>query len=227
MRASKIRHKDEDRIMVEFPYSSEISLIIRGIPDAKWSKTLKAWHIPYTKAAFTQLKNLFPEIEYPQKPSSETAIPKNKIEELVSESDSQVLNIRKEISIMLVGRKILIKLPKNEIDTRFIVGIRFSRWDGKNFCWIVPNYPGNLDLIKDYFNERISDILLHEEIDVKTSTGINRKIGKTDLLIIKTKPIISFFMIKIKKNYLNQLMKLWVFLFHKIICGNGHGLFQI
>lgn len=68
MKASKIIHKGENRIKVEFPYSKESTIKIKQIPDAKWSKTLSAWHIPYTKEAFTELKKQFPELEFETKP---------------------------------------------------------------------------------------------------------------------------------------------------------------
>jgi len=63
IKASKIRHLNEDRIKVDFPYNHEISLLLKQVPDAQWSKTHGAWHIPYTKIAFEQLKSLFPDIE--------------------------------------------------------------------------------------------------------------------------------------------------------------------
>ncbi|MFH1161031.1 MAG: hypothetical protein V1733_08800, partial [bacterium] len=67
MRASKIDFEGEIRIKVEFPYNRETVLMIKQIPDARWSKILNAWHIPYRKDVFGQLKQLFPEVEYPNK----------------------------------------------------------------------------------------------------------------------------------------------------------------
>lgn len=67
MKAEKIIHKGEPRIKVDFPYNKSITAILRQIPDAKWSQTKKVWHIPYTKEAFNQLKELFPDIEFPNK----------------------------------------------------------------------------------------------------------------------------------------------------------------
>ncbi|MEI7587735.1 hypothetical protein [Runella sp.] len=63
IKASKILHRNEDRIKVDFPYNREISLLLKQIPDAQWSKSHGAWHIPYTKTAFEELKSLFPDIE--------------------------------------------------------------------------------------------------------------------------------------------------------------------
>ena len=64
MKASKIQHRSEIRIRVDFGYNAELVSKLRQIADARWSKTMGAWHIPYTKEAFGQLKELFPEVEY-------------------------------------------------------------------------------------------------------------------------------------------------------------------
>ena len=63
MKVSKIIHRNETRIRVDFPYNNEMVSKLRQIPDAKWSKTFAAWHIPYTKEAYEQLKGLFPDLE--------------------------------------------------------------------------------------------------------------------------------------------------------------------
>ena len=63
MKASKITHRSVARIRVDFPYNQEMVSLLRQIADARWSKTLGAWHIPYTKEAFGQLKALFPNLE--------------------------------------------------------------------------------------------------------------------------------------------------------------------
>jgi integrase/recombinase XerD len=59
------------------------------------------------------------------------------------------------------------------------------RWERKQFCWIIPNYPGNLDLIRNYFKERISELTICEEIEATTKGDTKRLVGKADLLVIK------------------------------------------
>jgi len=184
MRATKIIHRGESRIKVDFPYNQEIAALIKQIPDAKWSRTIAAWHIPYGKNEFNQLKALFPQIEYPQKVIVEKPEETKVISPLPdSHRHSQKI---KGISIQVIGRSIIVKLPKNALDTHFILSLRYSRWDAKQFCWIVPNYPGNLDLIKDYFKDRISELIIHEEVETKTSTVAQKSIKANELLIIKT-----------------------------------------
>ena len=71
MKANKINHKNEYRIKVDFPFDREKVQKIKQIAHAKWSERLNAWHIPYSKTAFEHLKNLFPEVDYLNKITSE------------------------------------------------------------------------------------------------------------------------------------------------------------
>jgi len=184
MRATKIIHKGEPRIKVDFPYNNGIAQLIKKIPGTKWSKTMNAWHIPFCKKEFNQLKTLFPEIEYPKKFNSVKPAKLNIVSPM-PESSGKLQTI-KNVSVQVLGRNIIIKLPKNTLDKQFIISIRYSRWDAKQFCWIVPNYPGNLDLVTDYFKGRISELIIHDEYEVKTSTSTQTTIKTNELLIIKT-----------------------------------------
>jgi site-specific recombinase XerD len=190
MKATKIIHREETRIKVDFPYNQEFIRLLRQIEGAKWSQTHRAWHIPYTKEAFGKLKSLFPEIEVdkPEKAEAQkeempkpTSIPKiENVEEVNLPKISSVL-------VEVIGRKIILKLPKNEIDTKFILTLRFSKFDKVQKVWLVPNYSDNLELIKAYFKDRISKITIHKEVEVKTGQETTHKIGEKDILVIKTK----------------------------------------
>ncbi len=59
MKASKILHKGNERIKLEFANTTENNKLLRKIAGSTWSKTHHAWHIPYSKEAFGQLKMLF------------------------------------------------------------------------------------------------------------------------------------------------------------------------
>jgi integrase/recombinase XerD len=63
MKATKITLQQELRIRVDFPHDSLKVQQIKTIPDARWSASLKAWHIPYSTEAFNLLKRLFPQVE--------------------------------------------------------------------------------------------------------------------------------------------------------------------
>lgn len=74
MKASKIIHRNATRIRVDFPYNAEMVSKLRQIPNARWSKTMGAWHVPYTSEAFEQLKELFPEVEYEAEAKAEAKV---------------------------------------------------------------------------------------------------------------------------------------------------------
>jgi site-specific recombinase XerD len=187
IKASRIIHNSENRILVEFPFDQAATTKLKQIKGSCWSKTLKAWHIPYTKEAFEQLRIIFPNLEYENKNKSEekTAATANQTQPEKFPEQSKV--VRNNISITVTGRRIMIKLPKQDTDTRFLSSIKYSRWDKKQFCWIIPNYPGNLELLKDHFKERITEITVHEEMAVEAGQSTVRELKKNDLLIIKTK----------------------------------------
>lgn len=175
MKATKIIHKGEERIKVDFPYNQDIASKLRQINGAKWSATYKAWHIPSTKADFEQLKNLFPEIVYPKKVNDDTEKP------VLS-----ALKNENRVFIDVFERKILIKLPKNDDDTQFLLKFRFSKWDAKQFCWIIPNYKNHLVLLQNYFNNRKAEVVYHETTNINPSTATKRVANKNELLVIKT-----------------------------------------
>jgi len=192
---SKINHRSEDRLKVEFPYNTVISNQIKQIRNSAWSQTLKAWHIPCTEDALVELKKLFPDTVFDLKSMEGSAIHKPNIDpeaqqkafehKIKSNYDSQWKIDRNKIKVEVIGRKIMIKLPKNDADIRFINTLKYSRWDGRMFLWEIPNYPGNLDLIKDHFNGRIDEMIIHDKFDVSIKNE-TFTIGFKELLIIKT-----------------------------------------
>ncbi len=189
MEASLLIHKDEKRIKIDFPYNNDISSKLRQIPDAKWSKTHRAWHIPYSKTSFELLKKLFPDVEYPKKV---TSIKNEEIEhipkpvEQPEKINQTAFQKTSSVSILVFGRSIAVKLPKNDLDTQFILSLRFSRWDAKQYCWVVPNYDKNLELLKSYFKGRIKELIVHEAFETNAADNVERKMGRNELLIIKT-----------------------------------------
>lgn len=164
MKASKIIHKNEERIKIEFPFNNEMASKIRQIPDARWSKTHGAWHVPYNFDAYNLLIRLFPDIEISklhkaEKSTPTVATPKTEIIEKEAPIPArQSITNKNEIAIELSGKSIFLKMPKNETDIQFVRTFQYVRWDNAHFKWMVPNYGKNLELIKNYFNTRITRI---------------------------------------------------------------------
>ena len=190
IKTTRIFHRDEERLKLEFPYNIFIVSQIKQLPRAAWSQTHRAWHIPFTEEAIGGLLKIFPDTEIncstvikPEPESLPPAInqvPDQKV------SNQGIFPDRNRIKIEVIGRKIILKLPKNDTDTKFINSLKFSRWDGRMFCWQIPNYPGNLDMLKDYFGSRIDELIIHEKFDVSAHNE-TYTIGNNELLIIKTR----------------------------------------
>lgn len=92
-----------------------------------------------------------------------------------------------EIKIEVFERRIFIKLPKNEKDIAFIRSLTYSKWDSTWFHWVIPNYPGNLELIKTYFNLRINSIIEHSGEKVSLPSIENPIIKmRNEVILIKS-----------------------------------------
>ncbi len=175
MKAEIIEHKGEKRIKIDFPYNQEIASRIKQIAGSAWSQSNRAWHIPYTQAAFNQLKNLFPDIEYPEK--------KNELEFTSNEPEKMPhTGWAASVTMHITENRIFLKLPKNEKDIQLIRTLNYSRWDRNNFCWIIPNYRENARILKEYFGDRITR--LTENLPEKEK--IKGKSLKNEMDVIKT-----------------------------------------
>jgi integrase/recombinase XerD len=115
-----------------------------------------------------------------------------KITETLKDTNNQTINPTKnsfkETKIEVFERRIFLKIPKNETDIAFIRKIQFVHWDKNWFHWVIPNYPGNLTLLKTYFDGRIDSLIEHqsEVLEIKEIDGeIIKK--REDVLLIKTK----------------------------------------
>lgn len=175
MKLSKVTHRNEVRIRVDFQYNAEITAKLKLIDDARWSKTMRAWHVPYTKEAFRQLKELFPEAEYPVKQPVQQQTNNSKITDSTPGSNEKPALIKAEnatnkhiekksdISIEIYPQAILIKIPKNEADIQFLRTFKYARWMKEMYCWKIPNYNRNAELIRNYFAGRNPQITEYKQ----------------------------------------------------------------
>lgn len=94
------------------------------------------------------------------------------------------------IRIEVAGRRIFVKIPKREADVQFVRSFRFANWDAGAYLWVIPNYKNNLDLLKEYFAERLVECKEMKALDAagaetaKTKANLNAKAN--ELLIIQS-----------------------------------------
>lgn len=93
---------------------------------------------------------------------------------------------QKPVQIEILGKKIILRMAKNEADVQFVIGPRFSRWNKAERFWEIPAYPGSLERMQQYFGERISQTIRHDTPDTEPSVQA-RRIDKNQILIIRTR----------------------------------------
>jgi len=179
---SKILHNGNARLKLEFKYNVNLIALIRQLEGVAWSQNLKAWHIPDTPRAVDQLREIAAgfELKFEETTQKEAGKP-----ELFTENKGAA--VKKEVSIEVINRKILLKMPKNDADVKFVLTLRYSRWLRDQRLWEIPDYPGNLDLINDYFKGRIDQIKIHDTLKVDSGNGTSRSINRNEVLMIKTR----------------------------------------
>lgn len=155
IKASKILHRNEERIKVDFPYNREISLVLKQIPDVQWSKSHSAWHIPYTKKAFELLKSLFPDIEIISLKETPTA-------QAPLAAEPSPLPTQSSIVIELLNKTLLLRMPKSDADVKFVLKFKYVRWDKERRTWLIPHTATNLHALQVYFGGRISQFIEHK-----------------------------------------------------------------
>ena len=169
IQTSKINHQGEDRLKLLFAYNDFIINKIRHIEGAVWSKTLRAWHIPFTEEAFGEFKKLFPDIVLPDPAGSANMSGTEELTEatnapvpplsakaqselkIAAKTELQNVTQHNGIVIEISPKQITVTMPKNETDIQFIRTFKYVRWNSNKFCWIIPNYGKNIDLLKNYF----------------------------------------------------------------------------
>jgi len=61
LKASYIIHRAEKRIKLQFEPDPAINIILKNMPGARWSHSLRCWHIPQSKSLYNDFKKMLPE----------------------------------------------------------------------------------------------------------------------------------------------------------------------
>jgi site-specific recombinase XerD len=83
----------------------------------------------------------------------------------------------KNIKIIVLERRIIISMPKNETDIQFLRSFKYLRWDKTSKCWVIPRYRDNLEILCNYFGKRI-DLIEHKKVDISKITKVTSEFQK-------------------------------------------------
>lgn len=197
MQAIKIECDGVFRIKVEAVYDQATVAKLNQINGVKWSDLHKCWHIPYTSEAFKLLKLLFVDIDYPNK-------------SIVKPFDSVSCGDMKtmDVDVIVAGNRIFVRMKKIAKDVEFIRALRYSKWDGAEFRWVVPNYKDNLDKIKSFFGDRARLVVENFPENSALLNSIIHYASPTELLLVITKHGRVKIMFKYNKLIVDAIKKI-------------------
>jgi len=81
-------HKGEKRLLVKFPYDSELIAIIRKVEGATFSSTQKSWHVADKPETLKELYRVFKDVAIINEESLKIQVPNSKLQEDKGESNN-------------------------------------------------------------------------------------------------------------------------------------------
>jgi site-specific recombinase XerD len=191
MKVRKIINGDASRIALYFPYEPAIIAKVKTLPDIFWDKSLKCWHMPADKQHWNEFLAVFPDYE------------------IITEEP-----VKTGIHLEVYAKQILLKMPKNDTDIQFVRSFKFVRWDKERYCWIIPNYHRNVDLLKNYFDKRIETITIHEQqsmqqdVQQQNNNEISVSVGYNELVIVNYASRVYRLYYKFNRIFSQRLLKI-------------------
>ena len=141
---SPVIHNGENRILVLFKFDTELIKKLRKSTDAKWSKTLRGWHIADTIAHRTkcnlpidQINNTVSSIEKHLNTKSETVEASAEKKEVPPVNELPVIKVQ-PIKIKNNETRIGIFYTQHKIFDNKIKKIVDVKWCETNNCWHLP-----------------------------------------------------------------------------------------
>ncbi len=124
-----------------------------------------------------------------------------------------LLQISKNITISMIGKQIYIQIPKDKTDIQFIRYFKYSRWDNMEYKCIIPNRDQNLTLLKNYFKDRINQIVEVPAIIIgksiqKQAYKVNEQLQELDE--DKQKEVATFKLWMEHKRYSNSTVSTYI-----------------
>ena len=161
---SKIEHRAETRIKLAFPYDAAIIEKVKKLDSARYSASMKSWHIPYTKEAFNNFKTLnIPYTTLPNSGTTGTVDPLSvrtsispKGESIVSDpintsSGHAIIQKFSGAQVVLTGKVFVISINYTEGNTDFLKRLKGTWWNTRQKVWISKATPENMEAIAQEF----------------------------------------------------------------------------
>ena len=160
-------HQGVKRIKVTLPYQHDYIEKVKQIKGRRWSQSQKCWHVPYDKTSFEALQTIFADVGILLPERNEQVTEENrKKRDRTKASQEEPSHIMQEsrgdaccdqVKLVITPSKLFLQLKKQEADIRFIRNLRYARWNDRTYLWEVTYSEQNLQLLRHYFADRLSE----------------------------------------------------------------------
>lgn len=149
----KIEHRGAVRIGIFFEKNYAIQQQLKGI-GATYSKTFTCWYIDYNKAAYQQLKTLFPDLQIQQPVAGETSSrdlppiatselqlglpPLNKPEHKVEQPLKEKLRLE---LLANIGKYWVFKMHYQQSISKQLLAVKGVYWNANYKCYMALRHP--------------------------------------------------------------------------------------
>ena len=147
-----IRHREAQRIRVDFPYDQATIQRVKQIPGSAWSRSKKCWHLPDNNESREHLHQLGGTAARQDRPGA----PDHSARAKLSQSTSPHL--------IITPQKYYLQMSKQEDDVLFIRQMKYARWNSTTYQWEVTAHERNLALLRSHFGERLVEQESHHSV---------------------------------------------------------------
>ena len=156
---SKVIHRDEERLKVQFVYNVDYKNKVHKIPGAKWSRTMKAWHLEFTMNSIEQLRAVFTELNYGDDETKALGEKKDRI------------FLTGDILTSIEEGYIYLKMPEGDIaGAGFLRKFELSCHINQSCYWKIKSTKDTREAIYNHFGSRlkehsflVTEINLHQQ----------------------------------------------------------------
>ncbi|MBC7488478.1 MAG: site-specific integrase [Cytophagaceae bacterium] len=145
-----VQHRGEKRIKITFPFDQHLSDRIKSIEGSRWSKTHRAWLLPYDKMAYTKLLEIFPSlIKAPaavaQGTSSQHEFAPSPL--LIPKDDC--------CHVWHQGRRMFVYIRKKEESVSFLKVLPYVIFSKQYCAWVLPYHVKTTQLLQSFFRDKL------------------------------------------------------------------------
>lgn len=181
---SKIAHRGELRIKIQFKRSADLIRKVKSIQGRRWSKTKNCWHLPYSKESFESLKMVFGDnnLIFPKKEKASSSPKSTNTNLKISPQKRSLVKIvnyqlGNELRKKVIGEKIVIRkrdlqwlevfVPSDKKEWINVMNnINGRKWKLENVCWEIPNVKQSYRQLKNHIGMKYLQFDFNIEKDI-------------------------------------------------------------